>query len=193
MVSPPIAVFSLLALALVIIALAVKLISSAARPASRIGCADPLRAAPAEQTKEAAKPTAAALVPQTAKAAASTPMLVPNPANVLEMPVRASVAESEAAEMARNPAALEEQAFEAARQSLTRIAGQTQALMAMPDVRRHERVDMGVRAVAAESGWLLQALNGLLRIRGHELDRHAHERGAAQEQQHGQRGGVSSG
>ena len=87
------------------------------------------------------------------------------PAQIFEMPVRAAAPEPEGEAFTRTAAAFEEQALEAARLSLTRVADLSQALLAMQDVRRHERVDMTVRGVAAEAGWLLQALNGLLRLR----------------------------
>ena len=158
MASPLIAVLSLLALSLVIAGLAAKLIAATARPRRQQRWADDFPAAPMAPGAEPAAPPRAPPL-------AGVPSLVSNPANILEMPVRARTGEPEAVDLVRTPAALDEQAFEAARQALTRIAGQTQALLAMPDVRRHERIDLGVRSVAAESGWLLQALNGLIRIR----------------------------
>ncbi len=163
MVSPQIAVLALVALTLVIAGLAAKLFSAAVQHKRQ-----PLRLdIPDSQPPPRPEPTKAAAVEAASQAQPTpgAPVLVSNSATLLEMPIRKSAAEFDAAEVARTPAALEEQAFEAARQSLTRIAGQTQALMGMPGVRRNERVDMGVRAIAAESGWLLQALNGLLRIR----------------------------
>ena len=101
---------------------------------------------------------------------------VPHPtATLFEMPVRLAAVDTSSVGSAGHggddegfagtPAAFEEQAFAAARESLNRIVGQSKALLVMPDVRRHERIDMAVRGVAAESGWLLQALNGLLRVR----------------------------
>ncbi len=99
---------------------------------------------------------------------AELPAVPHSTATLFEMPVRLGTAvDSHTGDegFAGTPAAFEEQAFAAARESLNRIVGQSKALLVMPDVRRHERVDMAVRGVAAESGWLLQALNGLLRAR----------------------------
>ena len=99
---------------------------------------------------------------------ADLPAVPHTTATLFEMPVRLGTAvDSHTGDegFAGTPAAFEEQAFAAARESLNRIVGQSKALLVMPDVRRHERVDMAVRGVAAESGWLLQALNGLLRAR----------------------------
>ena len=101
---------------------------------------------------------------------AELPAVPHSTATLFEMPVRLGTAVVDSHSggdegFAGTPAAFEEQAFAAARESLNRIVGQSKALLVMPDVRRHERVDMAVRGVAAESGWLLQALNGLLRAR----------------------------
>ena len=93
---------------------------------------------------------------------AELPVVPHTTATLFEMPVRLGTAvDSHTGDegFAGTPAAFEEQAFAAARESLNRIVGQSKALLVMPDVRRHERVDMAVRGVAAESGWLLQALN----------------------------------
>ena len=88
-------------------------------------------------------------------------------APVFEMPsyegLPSSTAESDM--LARTTEAVEEQAFEAARQSLEHIVGQTEELLAIQEIRRNERVDLSLRSVAAHSGWLLHALDGLVRVR----------------------------
>jgi diguanylate cyclase (GGDEF)-like protein/PAS domain S-box-containing protein len=145
MISPETLVLFLLAATLVIVGIGARLISDARRQRRHRRWAHDVVDTPATAEDYAAEP------PPGPKPPVAAP--------ILETP------EIEDESVARTTSAVEEQAFEAARQSLTRIAGQTEALLAMPDVRRHERVDMTVRGLAAESGWLLQALNGLMRVR----------------------------
>ena len=164
MVSPQVAVLFLLAISLVIAGLAARLIADAGRQQRQRRWTREAADSLPEVAGQEATPVSPAPVDQ-ARGEAALPASAATPATVLEMPIRRSAAEYEADSVARTPVAVDEEAFEAARQSLTRITGQTQALLGMPDVRRNERVDLGIRAVAAESGWLLQALNGLMQVR----------------------------
>ena len=155
MISPQVVVLFLLAASLVIVGIGARLISDARRQRRYRRWANEVVDAPApvEQGALHADPPVPA------------PALAHGPAQVIEMPAPRYALDRETETLARTSTPVDEQAFEAAHQSLTRIVSETGALLAIPEVRRHERIDLAVRSVMAESGWLLRALDGLIRVR----------------------------
>jgi diguanylate cyclase (GGDEF)-like protein/PAS domain S-box-containing protein len=152
MISPHAIVLSLLAVTFVIVGLGARLLSDARRQQrNRRWASGIVDAAPGREEMPSPAP------------AQSTAR--PGRAPVLEMPSLPGTQSAEPDTLARTTEALEEQAFEAARQSLEHIVGQTEELLGMQEVRRNERIDVAVRGVAAQSGWLLRALDSLTRVR----------------------------
>ncbi|MCC6536352.1 MAG: EAL domain-containing protein [Bryobacterales bacterium] len=151
------AVLLLLAFTLLIAGLGAHIFQNARRMAIQRHRAEGVADTPAESEEEhpptLPPPVAAPAVP-------SSTALAP----VYEMPHPSGEPAAAAAGTDGKPA-LDDQALDAARHSLRRITDQTQLLLAMQEVRRHERIDLAMRGVAAEAGWMLQSLDGLIELR----------------------------